>query len=164
MGAPRKANIDLISSALEKKAMTIPELIRITHLSQPSVLRVVRLLQAEKLIYVAEWHQVDAGAMYRQVAAYRLGGGEDVPKPPTQSVEERRAKNRLYKKRQAERKALAMESARRMSIRKELERPPFRHPQDEWLFGPAPRIWSSAGKVSARIIQQPMSVTDEVEA
>lgn len=40
---------------------------------------------------------------------------------------------------------------------------PFRHWQDEAFFGPAPRIWSSAGKVSARIIRQEMSVTDEVE-
>lgn len=42
---------------------------------------------------------------------------------------------------------------------------PFRHPQDEAFFGPAPRIYSSKGQPEARVYKQEMSVTDdEMEA
>lgn len=41
---------------------------------------------------------------------------------------------------------------------------PFRHWMDEALFGPAPRAGGSVGQVTVRVIQQPMDVTDEVEA
>lgn len=38
---------------------------------------------------------------------------------------------------------------------------PFRHPFDEWLFGPAPTIESSAARTESRVFVQPMTVTDD---
>jgi len=70
--------------------------------------------------------------------------GKNVP-PPKSSTERTRKEREKIAKRRAE-----LEASKATNFE------PWRHPQDEWLFGPAPRVWSNGGKVEARVFRQPM--------
>lgn len=161
MGGPKQSNINKVIAEITDRPLTIPVLSDDACLSVPTVQAVIRLLRAQRSAYIETWIKIDAGAMFRHVAAYRFGSGRDVPRPQPQTPEERRAANREYKRRQAGKKARATDVLKREALRKELDRPAFRHPQDVWLFGPAPRVWSSAGKVETRVYLQSMGITEE---
>jgi hypothetical protein len=74
---------------------------------------------------------------------YRWSG---VPIPPPRPVTEHTKKTRARSARQR----AELEASKATNFQ------PWRHPQDEWLFGPAPRVWSNGGKVEARVYRQPM--------
>ena len=162
MGGPKKSSIDRVIAEITDKPLTIPVISDDADLSIPTTQKVIRLLRAQNDVYIETWIRIDAGAMYRWVAAYRFGAGKDKPRPICQTPEERRAANRLYKKRQIIKKMQTTEAMKRANIRAELERPAFRHPHDEWLFGPAPQI-SSCGKVKTRVFRQTMEFADTPE-
>lgn len=131
----RKENVARVAATITESALTIPEIMKVTRLSQPCCLSIINELRVSKLAYLADWKRIDAGAMYRWVAAYQCGAGVDVAKPQGQSIEERRARNRAYKAAHKASKLDADEAERVEKIKRELARPAFRHWQDAALFG-----------------------------
>jgi hypothetical protein len=134
MSKPRAENIAQVSAVIKRRARTIPEIAVASGLSQPCVRGVLDVLQAESKVHIAGWKL--EGRSYRHVARFIFGPGTDAPKPPTQTAEERRAKNRAYKTRHAMTKMEKADAERRERIRRELARPAFRDPFIAALFGP----------------------------
>lgn len=153
MSTPKQSSINRVKLAITRKAMTIPAIAEATCVSQPCVQAVLKLLREQKSAYVEDWLKMDVGPAFKYVAMHRYGCGTDKPKPPAETAEQRRARHKLYRLRAA-----------RNKIRLELEVRPFRHPQDEALFGPAPSVWCGSWQAKARVFRQPMGIPeDELE-
>lgn len=135
MTTPRKENIDRVVAVIQTGAITVPNIVRQSGVSQPCVRDVFDHLRAHKLVHLAEWQTVNVGTVTRWIAAYRYGDGVDAPKPATQSDDQRRAQQRTYRKKYAETQIAKAEAARLERIRKELDRPAFRDPLVAALFG-----------------------------
>jgi hypothetical protein len=133
MSKPRAENIAHVSAVIKRRAMTIPEISVASGISQPCVRDVLDVLQTEGNVHIKGWKL--EGRSYRYVARFIFGPGIDAPKPPNQTAEERRAKNRAYKARHAKTKMEKADAERRERIRKELARPAFRDPLVAALFG-----------------------------
>lgn len=132
---PRPENRATVERAIKKKPMTVIQISKETGLSIPCVKAVIRLLEADRMVHVPEWEL--AGHSHRRVAMYRYGQGENAPMPPLQTPEERAEKNRIWRQKNADRRAQKIEAERRARIAAELARPAFRHWMDVALFGEA---------------------------
>jgi hypothetical protein len=153
MSKPKQINVDHVKLAITHTAMTIPAIADSACLSQPCVQAVLELLRAQDLAYIEDWQKLTIGPAFRYIAMHRYGVGVDKPKPPVETPEQKKARNRMYRQRAAQKK---LEMANIVK--------PFRHPQDEALFGPAPKVWTGSWQSKARVFRQPMTVTnDEME-
>jgi DNA-binding Lrp family transcriptional regulator len=139
---PRKENVESITVVIARSPKTIPEIVKITGLSQPTIQDIINMLRADGKAYLAMWKHTKAGRVYRYVACYRRGSGPDAPKPARQTVEEKRARNRAHcaKLRQAAKakeptKPQKAEAERHERLRKELARPAFRDPLVAAFYG-----------------------------
>jgi hypothetical protein len=125
-----------IVAAIEGKSLTVPEIRKVTGLSQPCVQRAIDKLRLNGHAHLAEWRSIDVSAVPRWIAAYRFGKGVDAAKPGRQSIEVRRAKQRVYRSNHLRKKVDKEEAERRERIRQELARPAFRDPFIAQFFGP----------------------------
>ncbi|KVC81409.1 hypothetical protein WI75_08665 [Burkholderia ubonensis] len=117
-----------------------------------------RLHKAEpKIVYIAGWEKIDA---CHTVPLFALGDHPDVPKPPPMSKQEI---NRLCRIRTQLNQLANVDRTLELRVRRELERPAFRHPQDIALFGPCQASAATTG-IRGRIYIQPMEVDEELEA
>jgi len=139
---PRKENVESIAAAIAKSPKTIPEIVKMTGLSQPTVMDIINMMRADGKAYLPIWKHMKAGRVHRYVACYKRGSGSDAPKPARQTVEEKRAKDRAYcaKLRQAAKakeptKLQKAEAERHERLRKELARPAFRDPLVAAFYG-----------------------------
>lgn len=107
-------------------------------------------------LHISQWRRVDA---FHVIAYYSFGVGKDAPKPPKTPKAVLCRRSRENAKKRAVAKA---EVTVKTKIKKELDRPAFRHPHDIALFGPPPII--SPTKFRGNQYVQPMEVEEELEA
>jgi len=139
--APRKTNLPKIIAALElaPAGLTQIELQRITGVSAGTVHKFVHQLHDEGLAHIAAWKTDAAGGAGGGVyqARYKLGKGEDKPKPPrlTPAAVYRRVRRRLVKAGElAEFRATHAEAQRRNYW---LKKEPRRDALTSFFFGDA---------------------------
>jgi hypothetical protein len=135
----------------DEKARTVAQLVDEAILTAPTIRDILRKMHATKQVYIADWTHSDYG---RPLPIWKIGYAPDA-QPPDHKKRERP---------KSERQLAAEERTRAQRIEEELQQPAFRHPWDEWLFGPPP-VTASTHQFTRRICRMDMTVTaDEMEA
>jgi hypothetical protein len=137
----RKSNLPKIIEALSyaPAGLTQIQLQRITGASSGTVCRYIHQLHDEGKVHITSWKTDEAGKVRGGVyqARYRLGKGEDKPKPPALTPTEIKRRVRQRKKQEGELAEYLGKLADQERVRYWKRKPVRRDPLVSALFGAA---------------------------